>query len=52
MRRLIGHDPDGRPPSRAKPTMMFLRVVAVHFEKCPVVDDRVDEIEHVVRLVG
>ena len=43
--------PTGRPPSRAKPTTMLLRVVLVHLEEVAVVGDRVDQVEHVVRLV-
>jgi hypothetical protein len=43
--------PTGRPPSRAKPTMMFCGVVLVHFEEVALVRDRVDQIQHVVRLV-
>ena len=43
--------PTGRPPSRAKPTTMLLRVVLVHLEEVAVVRDRVDQVQHVVRLV-
>ena len=49
--RLVGHHAHGPAAKTGKPDQHVLREVLMHFEKVAVVDNRVDDLEHVVGLV-
>ena len=50
-RRLVGDDPDRPAVEPREADQDVLRVVVVHLEEVALVDDQVDHVEHVVRLV-
>ena len=52
IRRLIGDDAHRAPAETSEADEDVARVVRVHLEEGPIVDDRVNDVEHVVRLIG